>query len=100
MFKIFLLFLLIIISIVILIILIVIIIVYSVACGKYKADDTGKHLDFLECPNVRKEGFYKYSSLSDLSSYFTPLKVVQSFYIITIFISGLYTLVERLIPID
>ena len=85
------------ISLAIIIILIIIIIVFSVACGEYNSDDTSIYLNFVECPNVNKEGFYKYTSLVDLSSHFTPFKIVQSFYIITIFICGLSTFVEKFI---
>jgi TRAP-type C4-dicarboxylate transport system permease small subunit len=86
-----------IISLVIIIILIIIIIVFSVACGKYNANDTSTFLHFLECPNVKKEGFYKYYSIGDLSSHFTSFKIVQSFYIIAVFLSGLYTVLEKFI---
>ena len=86
-----------IISLSIIIILIIIIIVFSVACGKYNADDTSTFLHFLECPNVKKEGFYKYYSIGDLSSHFTSFKIFQSFYIIAVFISGLYTVFEKFI---
>ena len=87
---------LVLISIAILIILIIIIIIFSIVCGLYNSDDTSKYLEFLECTNVNKEGFYKFSSLEDLSSHFIALKIVQSFYIIIVFISGLYTFSERL----
>lgn len=80
---------------VIFILLIVIIVIFSVSCGKYDDDNTGKFLDFLECPNVNKEGFYKYSSIVDLSSYFSKLKIFQSFLIIIIFIYELYMIFEK-----
>jgi len=83
------------ISIAILIILIIIIIIFSIVCGLYNSDDTSKYLDFLDCTNVNKVGFYKFSSLEDLSSHFIALKIVQSFYMIFVFISGFYTFSER-----
>ena len=86
-----------IITLAILILLIIIIVVFSVVCGKYDDDDTGIFLDFLECPNVNKEGFYKYSSLEDLSSHFALLKIFQSIFIIIVFISGLYTGIKKII---
>ena len=89
--------LLILIAIAILIILIISIIIFSIACGKYNSSDTSKYLEFLECTNVNKEGFYKFSSLDDLSSHFTALKIAQSFYIISIFICGLFTVYEKIL---
>ena len=77
----------------IIVFLIINIIVFSIACGIYNADDTSKFLDFLECANVKKEGFSKYNSLEDLSSHFISLKIFESLFIISIFISGLYILI-------
>ena len=81
----------------ILIIFILTIILFSFACRKYNTDETNKYLVFLNCPNVNKEGFYKYSLIGDLSSDFTAFKIVQSFYIITTFICAFYTTIEKFI---
>jgi len=97
---IFLLGILILIAVAILIILIINIIIFSIACGKYNSSDTSKYLEFLECTKVNKEGFYKFFSLDDLSSHFTALKIVQSFYIISIFICLLFTVYEKIIFCD
>ena len=76
----------------IIVFLIINIIVFTIHCRIYNADDTSKFLDLLECTNVKKEGFSKYNSLEDLSSHFISLKIFESLFIISIFISGLYFL--------
>ena len=87
------------IALVILFLLIIIIVIFSVLCEKYNHDDTGKFLDFLECLNVNKEGFYKYSSLQDLPPHFTLVKIFQIFFIFMAFFSVLYTIVEKMIDL-
>ena len=81
---------------VILILLIVDIVTFSSGCKYYKNDDTNKFLDFLQCSNVNKEGFQKFCAIEDLSSHFNVLIILQSIFIVSIFASGVYMIIDQI----
>ena len=81
----------------ILICLIFNVIFFSIACYNYDSDDTKNYLDFLDCSNVNKKGFDKYSSINDLYSHFTLMKIFQSIYIVFIVIYLCFTLLMKFV---
>lgn len=73
-----------------LIFLIIDIALFSSACQKFNSDDSKNFVKFLECPNINKDGFSKYSILQNLPTHFILFKIFQTFFILFILAFPLY----------
>ena len=71
-----------------LIFFIISLILFIIDCSKFNGDDTRKYSIFLDCTNVNKTGFSKYSSIEDLKSHIIFFKIFNSIFIVyyTVFI--------------
>ena len=55
-------------------------------CLNYFQDDTRIYVDFLQCSNVNKNGFHKYSNLEKLKSHFNIFLVLNIIYLFLCFL--------------
>ena len=76
--------------------LIVNIIEFASLCGVYNNNDSDNFFNFIDCYNVNKDAFEKYSILNDLSSHFTLVKIYHTLFIIYIAIFIVISIIIKL----